>query len=124
MYAPGEKVLKLFRESGVLIGIMKKILFALFALASVVLFASDSKQEIAKKLYGRIKIVDGGEDYKVRLVDGAEDMKVKLSIFDNTPGVWHLVGGAEDYKVRLVDGAEDIRVKITNFYEWDEYYPE
>ena len=64
--------MKLFREGGVLIGIMKKILFALFALASVALFASDSRREIAKKLYGRIRVVNGGgeEDYKVLIVNG------------------------------------------------------
>ena len=70
--------MKLFHESGVLTGIMKKILFALFALASVVLFASDSKQEIAKKLYGSIRIVDGIADYDVRIVDGIADLDVRI----------------------------------------------
>ena len=66
----------------VLLSIMKKILFALFALASVVLFASDSRSEIAKKLYGRIRVVSsiGEEDYRVRIVNGIgeEDLTIRF----------------------------------------------
>ena len=61
---------------------MKKLLFALFALASVVLFASDSRSEIAKKLYGRIRVVSsiGEEDYRVRIVNGIgeEDLTIRF----------------------------------------------
>ena len=66
----------------VLLSIMKKLLFALFALASVVLFASDSRSEIAKKLYGRIRVVSsiGEEDYRVRIVNGIgeEDLTIRF----------------------------------------------
>lgn len=103
---------------------MKKILFALFAFASVVLFASDSRSEIAKKLYGRIRIVDIGEDYRVRRVDIGEDLLVNLAMDGTLPGAWKLVAIGEDYRVRFVDIGEDIRVKIRNFDEWDKYYPE
>ena len=103
---------------------MKKLLFALFAFATVVLFASDSRSEIAKKLYGRIRIVDIGEDYRVRRVEIGEDLVVNLSMDGTRPGAWKLVAIGEDYRVRLVDIGEDIRVRIRNFNEWDKYYPE
>ena len=110
----------------VLLGIMKKILFALFALASVVLFASDSRSEIAKKLYGKIRIVTGfgEEDYKVRIVTGfgEEDLRVRITSDASAPGRWKLVTGfgEEDYKVRIVTGfgEEDLRVRfVTGFGE-------
>ena len=73
---------------------MKKILFALFALASVVLFASDSRREIAEKLYGRIRVVEGCEDYRVRIVSGCEDLRVRIvSGAANSPGKWEFVNG-------------------------------
>ena len=99
----------------VLLSIMKKLLFALFALASVVLFASDSRSEIAKKLYGRIRVVEGCEDYRVRIVSGCEDLRVRIvSGAANSPGKWEFVDGCEDFRIRFVDGCEDVSIRFVD----------
>ena len=103
---------------------MKKILFALFALASVVLFASDSNQDIAKKLYGSIRIVDGIADYDVRIVDGIADLDVRITTFASSPGEWRIVDGIADYDVRIVDGIADLDVRILNPEAWPKSQPE
>ena len=102
----------------VLLSIMKKILFALFALASVVLFASDSRSEIAKKLYGEIRVVDIGEDYTVRRVDIGEDLRVRVvDIGASQPGQWQFVDIGEDFKIRFVDIGEDVSVRFVDIGE-------
>ena len=102
---------------------MKKILFALFAFASVVLFASDSEKELAKKLYGRIKIVNGSDDYpdyKVRIVPYGsykEDLRVK--IVDSTPsrtGEWQIVDEGWHFEIRFVTEGEDISICFVQDY--------
>ena len=99
--------LKLFREPGVQTDMMKKLLFALFAFATVVLFASDSRSEIARKLYGEIRVVDIGEDYTVRRVDIGEDLRVRVvDIGADQPGEWQFVDIGEDISVRFVDIGE------------------
>ena len=101
MCAPGEKVLKLFRESGVLIGIMKKILFVLFAVASVILFAGSREKELAKKLYGRIRVEHDhsqGSDYRVRVVESGEDLRVRIvDAGAYSPGQWQIVDEETPY---------------------------
>ena len=97
----------------VLLSIMKKILFALFALASVVLFASDSRSEIAKKLYGRIRVVPAGEDYRVRVVGAGEDLGVRVvECAPTTPGQWAFVPAGEDFEIRFVEAGEDISIRF------------
>lgn len=94
---------------------MKKILFALFALASVALFASDSRSEIAQKLYGKIRVVEGCEDYRVRIVSGCEDLRVRIvSGAANSPGQWEFVDGCEDFRIRFVDGSEDVSIRFVD----------
>lgn len=96
---------------------MKKILFALFILASVVLFAGDSKKEIARKLYGRIQIVDSFPDYEVRIVEVGGDLNVKIvDSFADSPGKWKIVNDLPDYKVRIVDHFPDIEIKIVDAF--------
>ena len=117
---------------------MKKILFALFVLASVVLFAGDcqlgkipgnpsSRSDIAKGLYGRIMIVDKDEDYRVRLVTPSSDYwDLRVDIvngWEDRPGRWKIVERNEDYAVKIVEEGEDIRVWIGSGQlvpsEWD-----
>ena len=91
---------------------MKKILFALFALASVVLFASDSRREIAEKLYGRIQVVESGADYNVRLLQSGADLRVKIvESGENQIGRWKFVESGADFRVKFwVGGGGDISV--------------
>ena len=113
--------MKLFRESGVLIGIMKKILFALFAFASVVLFASDSPGEIAKKLYGRIQFVSHHADYNVCIVENPDfaDLAVKVvEKYPDRPGEWQIVSSNADFKICIVEEVPlpDLRVVFVELY--------
>ena len=56
---------------------MKKILFAIVACFVLCVFAfgatgsSAKRKEIARKLYGKIRVVSVGEDYKVHVVGGS-----------------------------------------------------
>ena len=72
--------------------------------------ASRSPREraaIARRLYGKIRVVGIGEDLRVRVVDlGA-----------NSPGLWEFVDIGEDYKVRFVDIGEDITVRFVGIGE-------
>ena len=52
-------------------------------------------------LYGKIKFVEYGEDYKVKFVRYGQD-KV---------GKWKVVEYGEDYKIKIVDYGEDYKVK-------------
>ena len=102
---------------------MKKILFALFALASVVLFASDSEKELAKKLYGKIRVEHDhsqGSDYRVRVVESGEDLRVRIvDSGADSPGLWQIVdeGTPYNFSIRYVRPEEvtvvaDIEVRF------------
>ena len=102
---------------------MKKILFALFAFASVVLFASDSEKELAKKLYGKIRVVHDhsqGSDYWVRVVESGEDLRVRIvDAGADSPGQWQIVDEETpyDFSIRYVRPEEitvsaDIEVRF------------
>lgn len=77
--------------------------------------ALETRKEIASKLYGKIKIVKAGADYRVRIVKGAADLKVKIvNNFADSPGKWKLVDNLEDYSVEIVPGAEDLTVMFVD----------
>lgn len=100
----------------------RKILFCLLcgALCCVFAFAGTSDSErkaLARKLYGRIQIVDTAGDYRVQVVDAAPDLRVKIvSTPASSPGEWQLVDAAEDYRVEIVKGAEDICVMFVDYF--------
>ena len=55
-------------------------------------------------VFGKIKFVDFGEDYKVKFVDFGEDLNVKIVDFgEKTVGKWKYVSFGEDFKVKIVD---------------------
>jgi hypothetical protein len=65
-----------------------------------------------KKLYGKIKFVESGEDIKIKYVDYSEDLKVQfVSSSPNDCGEWQEVEYSEDLKVKVVDYGEDLKVK-------------
>ena len=83
--------------------------------------ASRSPREraaIARRLYGKIRVVGIGEDYKVRSVGIGEDLRVRVvDLGANSPGLWEFVDIGEDYKVRFVDIGEDITVRFVGIGE-------
>ncbi len=82
---------------------------------STVRSSFETKKEIAYKLYGRIKIVNSGEDYAVRIASYAPDLDVclvELSQYADRPGYWMIVENNEDFRVRFVQYAEDISIQF------------
>jgi len=69
-------------------------------------------------IYGKIKFVEFGEDYKVKFVTFGEDLKVKyVSILADSPGEWQVVEFGEDYKIKVVNFGEEYKVKEVMFGE-------
>jgi hypothetical protein len=69
-------------------------------------------------IYGKIKIVDYGEDYKVKKVDYGEDLKVKwVDYGEDSKGKWKEVDYGEDHKIKWVDYGEDFSIKIVDYGE-------
>ena len=72
----------------------------------------------ACEVYGEIKIVDYGEDYKVKIVDYSEDVKVKWVEYGaDDKGEWKEVDYGEDHKIKWVDYGEDFTIKIVDYGE-------
>lgn len=69
-------------------------------------------------VYGKIKFVDYGEDYKVKFVDYGEDLKIKYVDYgENSKGKWKTVDYGEDFKIKIVKYGEDIKVKEVDYGE-------
>jgi hypothetical protein len=81
-------------------------------------FKTNSKGNPACEIYGKIKIVTYGEDYKVKLVDYGEDVKIKwVDYGENAKGKWKKVDYGEDFKIKWVDYGEDFKVKEVTYGE-------
>ena len=72
-------------------------------------------------IYGKIKIVFGGEDYRVRKVDSGawEDLRVKYVSEEmaDRPGRWTVVESNEDFKIRFVEKGEDFIIREVSVRE-------
>jgi len=67
-------------------------------------------------VYGKIKYVEYGEDYKVRFVDTGANLKVKYVEFgEYAGGNWKMVEFGEDYKIKIVSYGEDFTVKTVSY---------
>ncbi|UKN01580.1 hypothetical protein K6119_17795 [Paracrocinitomix mangrovi] len=78
----------------------------------------ESKGNPACEVYGKIKIVDYGEDYKVKKVDYGEDVKIKwVDYGEDNKGKWKEVDYGEDHKIKWVDYGEDFKIKIVDYGE-------
>lgn len=72
----------------------------------------------ACEVYGKIKEVDYGEDYKVKRVDYGEDVKIKwVDYGEDNRGKWKRVDYGEDFKIKWVDYGEDFKVKFVDYGE-------
>ena len=67
-------------------------------------------------IYGKIKFVEYGEDYKVRFVDYGANLKVKYVEYgESSKGNWKMVEYGEDYKIKIVSYGEDFTVKTVSY---------
>ena len=103
---------------------MKKLSFLFFTLILTLLnpvFASRVSSNCTYKgvpLYGRVKIVDGFEDFRVRRVSAFEDLRVKeVTSFPNSCGRWQYVETFPDFRVKFVDSFEDFSIRSVNSFE-------
>lgn len=64
------------------------------------------------KIYGKIKLVENGEDIKVKIVSSGEKLRVRY-VTENAsaPGQWELVVTGAQYKVKIVDSGEDFTIR-------------
>jgi hypothetical protein len=78
----------------------------------------ETKGNPACEVYGKIKFVDYGEDYKVKEVDYGEDVKIKMVDYgEDNRGKWKKVDYGEDFKIKMVDYGEDFKVKYVDYGE-------
>tara|TARA_B100000315_G_C14547323_1_gene573898 strand:+ start:773 stop:1720 length:948 start_codon:yes stop_codon:yes gene_type:complete len=69
-------------------------------------------------VYGKIKYVEFGEDYKVKFVSFGENVRIRYVSFGaDSPGEWQIVEFGEDYKIKVVEFGEDFRVREVDFGE-------
>ena len=67
-------------------------------------------------IYGKIKFVEYGEDYKVKFVSYGENLKVKYVDFgESQAGNWKVVEFGERYKIKVVEYGEDFTVKTVSY---------
>lgn len=96
------------------VGTSLVLVFALMAFSS----ADTNSEGKGCHVYGKIKFVDYGEDYKVKFVDYGEDLKIKYVEYgEDKEGLWKTVDYGEDYKIKIVDYGEDIKVKEVDYGE-------
>jgi hypothetical protein len=79
-------------------------------------FTKDTTPLRGCHLYGKIKFVSYGEDYKVKFVDYGEDLRIKyVSYGEDAVGKWKVVEYGEDFKVKIVAYGEDYKVKDVDY---------
>jgi len=72
----------------------------------------------ACNVFGKIKFVEYGEDYKVKFVDYGEDLKIKYVKYGESKiGKWKAVDYGEDYKLKVVKYGEDFKAKEVDYGE-------
>ena len=108
--------------------------FALSGLAVLFAFNSNANSDLVENtvdiptesisgskgchVFGKIKFVDYGEDYKVKFVDYGEDLKIKYVDYgEDSQGKWKTVDYGEDFKIKIVDYGEDFKVKEVDYGE-------
>ena len=68
-------------------------------------------------LYGKVKVVNAGEDFKVRKVRSFGNLRVREVKYPKKCGQWEFVETFEDFKIRYVDALEDFSIEFVNGLE-------
>lgn len=102
----------------------KRVFGVLFIASGILLFSSATPRtsrmggSTACEVYGKVKFVDYGEDYKVKRVDYGEDVKIKwVDYGEDKKGLWKRVDYGEKYKLKWVDYGEDFKIKEVTYGE-------
>ncbi|MFT4602082.1 MAG: hypothetical protein ACI857_002268 [Arenicella sp.] len=120
-YLKNEKTMKKIINLKTIVG-AAALSIGVFALSSFMTEDKENDTEMtgntACEVYGKIKFVDYGEDYKVKKVDYGEDVKIKwVDYGEDDRGKWKEVDYGEDFKVKWVDYGEDFKIKIVDYGE-------
>ena len=102
-----------FKTTFLLLGVVSLICFGLMSF-------DNAKGTLSKgcHVYGKVKFVDYGEDYKVKFVDYGEDLKIKYVDYgEDKVGCWKTVDYGEKFKLKIVDYGEDMKVKEVTYGE-------
>ena len=99
---------------------MKKFIILFILLAAVGLNAVGKIGEDCTfngiRLYGKVRIVSYGEDFKVLSGSYGEDLRVEpVNAGANACGKWEFVSYGEDFKIRLVTYGEDFIIRFTTY---------
>lgn len=79
---------------------------------------TESKGNTACEVYGKVKVVTYGEDYKVKKVTYGEDLKVKWVTYgEDHKGLWKEVTYGEKFSIKWVDYGEDFSIKEVTYGE-------
>lgn len=68
-------------------------------------------------LYGKVKVVNIGENFRVRKVNNFGNIRVREVTFPEKCGQWKFVESLEDFKIKYVDSLEDFSVEFVNGLE-------
>ncbi|WP_017863266.1 hypothetical protein [Leptospira santarosai] len=96
---------------------MKHIIFLTFCLAAFIGLNGNSITSSCTlngvKLYGRVRVVSIGEDFRVTVVRDGEDLKVESGMINpDSCGRWQFVNIGEDFKIRYVDLDADFTIRL------------
>lgn len=70
-----------------------------------------------QKLYGKVKVVSHGADFKVKRVSSFPDLKVKrVRNFPDSCGEWQFVDSFPDFTVQFVDSFPDFTIQYVNSF--------
>lgn len=116
-YTPSQDNAKLSSESKqILLNILTDLEKSVSNSNSSSTFEFDSRQPKGCHIFGKIKFVQFGGDYKVRMVGMSPNLKVKYVNYGaSMQGNWQIVDYGEDYKIELVQAGEDFSVQIVDF---------
>lgn len=102
----------------------KKATRILFVTGFLILFSSALPsanllcKSTACEVYGKVKFVEYGEDYKVKRVDYGEDVRIKwVDYGENKKGLWKRVDYGEKVKLKWVNYGEDFTIKEVRYGE-------
>lgn len=99
---------------------MKKLILSVLLLAGMSLGGTGRIGEDCsfngKKLYGKVKIVSYGEDFKILPAGYGEDLRVETVGYGaGSCGKWEIVTYGEDFKIRFVEYGEDFKIRFVSY---------
>ena len=67
-------------------------------------------------LYGRVQVVETGEDLEVKIVEYSADLEVKIIDYTSDDcGYWRFVESAPDVRIRFVEYGADLNIKFVEY---------